>query len=271
MHKIIAIANQKGGVGKTTTCVNLASYLALMGKKVLAVDIDPQGNCSSGFGIDKTKVKYSTYSVLSGEVDAKAAIIPTLVKNLDIMPSNIDLAGAEVELVGVEDREKVLKKVLSPLRNSYDYILIDCPPSLALLTVNALTAANSILIPIQGEYYALEGLSQLMNTIRLAKKILNPQLEVEGVVLTMYDSRSRLVQNVTEEIYKFFGKKVFDSKIPRNIRLGEAPSYGLPVMLFEPKCVGSLAYKALAEEFLTRNNDTYKKITDLKILKYKAQ
>ena len=271
MHKIIAIANQKGGVGKTTTCVNLASYLALMGKRVLAVDIDPQGNCSSGFGIDKTKVKYSTYSVLSGEVDAKAAIIPTLVKNLDIMPSNIDLAGAEVELVGVEDREKVLKKVLSPLRNSYDYILIDCPPSLALLTVNALTAANSILIPIQGEYYALEGLSQLMNTIRLAKKILNPQLEVEGVVLTMYDSRSRLVQNVTEEIYKFFGKKVFDAKIPRNIRLGEAPSFGLPVMLFEPKCVGSLAYKALAEEFLARNNDTYKKITDLKILKYMAQ
>lgn len=173
--------------------------------------------------------------------------------------------------MGVEDREKVLKKVLSPLRNSYDYILIDCPPSLALLTVNALTAANSILIPIQGEYYALEGLSQLMNTIRLAKKILNPQLEVEGVVLTMYDSRSRLVQNVTEEIYKFFGKKVFDAKIPRNIRLGEAPSYGLPVMLFEPKCVGSLAYKALAEEFLTRNNDNFKKITDLKILKYKAQ
>ena len=209
--------------------------------------------------------------MLSGEVEAKTAIVPTLVKNLDIMPSNIDLAGAEVELVGVEDREKVLKKVLSPLRNSYDYILIDCPPSLALLTVNALTAANSILIPIQGEYYALEGLSQLMNTIRLAKKILNPQLEVEGVVLTMYDSRSRLVQNVTEEIYKFFGKKVFDAKIPRNIRLGEAPSYGLPVMLFEPKCVGSLAYKALAEEFLARNKDTYKKITDLKILKYKAQ
>ena len=271
MNKIIAIANQKGGVGKTTTCVNLASYLALMGKKVLAVDIDPQGNCSSGFGVDKTKVKYSTYNVLSGDTDAKNAIIPTLVKNLDIMPSNIDLAGAEVELVGVDEREKVLKKVLTPLRNNYDYILIDCPPSLALLTVNALTAANSILIPIQGEYYALEGLSQLMNTIRLAKKILNPQLEVEGVVLTMYDSRSRLVQNVTEEIYKFFGKKVFDAKIPRNIRLGEAPSFGLPVMLFEPKCVGSLAYKDLAEEFLTRNKDTYKKITDLKILKYKAQ
>ncbi len=270
MHKIIAIANQKGGVGKTTTCVNLASYLALMGKKVLAVDIDPQGNCSSGFGIDKTRVKYSTYSVLMGEVPAQQAIQPTVVKNLDIMPSNIDLAGAEVELVRAEDREKVLKKVLTPLRNVYDYILIDCPPSLALLTVNALTAANSILIPIQGEYYALEGLSQLMNTIRLARKILNPQLEVEGVVLTMYDGRSKLVQSVTEEIYKFFGQKVFAAKIPRNIRLGEAPSYGLPVMLYEPKCVGSMAYKALAEEFLERNKDTYKKITDLKILKHKA-
>lgn len=268
MSKIIAIANQKGGVGKTTTCVNLASYLALMGKKVLAVDIDPQGNCTSGFGIDKTKVRYSTYNVLSGDVDARAAIVPTVVKGLDLMPSNIDLAGAEVELVGVEEREKVAKKALSPLRNVYDYILIDCPPSLALLTVNALTAANTILIPIQGEYYALEGLSQLMNTIRLAKRMLNPQLDVEGVVLTMYDGRSRLVQNVTEEIYKFFGKKVFDTKIPRNVRLGEAPSYGLPVMLFEPKCLGSVAYKALAEEFLQRNNDTFKRITDLKLLKY---
>jgi chromosome partitioning protein len=215
-------------------------------------------------------VRYSTYSVLSGEVDAKTAIIPTVVNNLDILPSNIDLAGAEVELVSVEDREKVLKKTLSPLRNIYDYIFIDCPPSLALLTVNALTAADSILIPIQGEYYALEGLSQLMNTIKLAKKFLNPSLDVEGVVLTMYDNRSRLVQNVTEEIHKFFGKKVFATKIPRNIRLGEAPSFGLPVMLFEPKCVGSIAYKSLAEEFLTRNGDKYEKITDIKALKYKG-
>ena len=174
MQKIIAIANQKGGVGKTTTCVNLASYLALMGKRVLAVDIDPQGNCSSGFGVDKSQLRYSTYSVLSGEVDVKSAIIPTCVKGLDILPSNIDLAGAEVELVSIEDRERVLKKVLTPLRNTYDYILIDCPPSLALLTVNALTVANSILIPIQGEYYALEGLSQLMNTIKLAKNTSTP-------------------------------------------------------------------------------------------------
>ena len=270
MQKIIAIANQKGGVGKTTTCVNLSSYLALMGKRVLCVDIDPQGNCSSGFGIDKSTVKYSTYSILTGEVDAKTAIVPTGVKNLDIIPANIDLAGAEVELVSIEDREKVLKKMLTPLRNVYDYICIDCPPSLALLTVNALTAANSILIPIQGEFYALEGLSQLMNTIKLAKKYLNPTLEVEGVVLTMYDSRSRLVQNVTEEIHKFFGKKVFATKIPRNIRLGEAPSYGLPVMLFEPKCSGSIAYKALAEELLTRNGDTFNRITDLNSLRYRG-
>ena len=269
MQKIIAIANQKGGVGKTTTCVNLSSYLALMGKKVLVIDIDPQGNCSSGFGVDKTKIKYSTYHVLMGDVDIRTAIIPSVVKNLDILPSNIDLAGAEVELVSVEDREKVLKKALIPVLNNYDYILIDCPPSLALLTVNAITAAKSILIPIQGEYYALEGLSQLMNTIKLAKKHLNPSLEVEGVVLTMYDNRSRLVQNVTEEIHKFFGKKVFATKIPRNIRLGEAPSYGLPVMLFEPKCVGSLAYKALAEEFLTRNGEKFNKITDVKVLKKK--
>ncbi len=271
MQKIIAIANQKGGVGKTTTCVNLASYLALMGKRVLAIDIDPQGNCSSGFGVDKTQIKHSTYSVLMGEIDASHAIIPTVVKNLDILPSNIDLAGAEVELVSVDDREKVLKKVLTPLRNKYDYILIDCPPSLALLTVNALTAANSILIPIQGEYYALEGLSQLMNTIKLAKKFLNPALEVEGVVLTMYNKQSLLSQTVTDEILKFFGKKVFNVKIPRNVRLGEAPSYGLPVMLYEPKCVGSLAYKALTEEFLTRNNDKeFTPIEDLRSLKYKA-
>ncbi|MDR0425709.1 MAG: AAA family ATPase [Clostridiales bacterium] len=271
MTKIIAVANQKGGVGKTTTCVNLSAFLALMGKKVLAVDIDPQGNCSSGFGIDKSKLKASIYSVLAGDCAAGNAVIPTLIKNLEILPSNIDLAGAEVELVGLDERERVLKKALNPLRNVYDYILIDCPPSLGLLTVNALTAADAILIPIQGEFYALEGLSQLMNTIKLAKKHLNPALDVEGVVLTMYDQRSRLVQSVTEEIHKFFGKKVFHVRIPRNVRLGEAPSYGLPIALFEPKSTGSIAYKQLAEEFLARNNDNYTRLGDLGRLKYRGK
>lgn len=267
MSKIIAIANQKGGVGKTTTCVNLSSYLALMGKRVLIVDIDPQGNASSGLGIEKRKLKYSVYSVLVGDAEVSDAIIKTGVPNLDIIPSNIDLAGAEVELVRVENREYVLKNAINPLRNVYDYIFIDCPPSLALLTVNALTLSDSILIPIPGEFYALEGLSQLMNTIKLAKKVLNQTLEVEGVVLTMFDGRSNLVNSVADEILKFFGKKVFATRIPRNIRLGEAPSYGLPIMQFDPRSSGSLAYKSLAEELLRRNNDSFVPIKDMSSLK----
>ncbi|MDR2201782.1 MAG: AAA family ATPase [Clostridiales bacterium] len=270
MSKIIAVANQKGGVGKTTTCVNLSAYLAVMGKNVLVVDIDPQGNASSGLGVDKKRVTNSVYNVLVGDCEPAEALEKTTVERLDIMPSNIDLAGAEIELVDMSEREKVLKKVLTPLRGKYDYVLVDCPPSLGLLTVNALTAADSILIPIQGEFYALEGLSQLMNTIRLAKKILNPQLDVEGVVMTMFDGRSNLVTSVTDEILKFFGKKVFSVRIPRNIRLGEAPSYGIPIMQFDPKSTGSLAYKALAEELLERNNDPYKKITNLTALRIKV-
>ena len=270
MSKIVAIANQKGGVGKTTTCINLSAFLAFMGKKVLVVDIDPQGNASSGLGVDKKAVEYSVYNVLVGDCDPAAAIIGTTVKSLSIMPSNIDLAGAEIELVDMAEREKVLKKALSSLRNKYDYIMIDCPPSLALLTVNALTAADSILIPIQGEFFALEGLSQLMNTIKLAKKYLNPKLDVEGVVMTMYDGRSNLVQNVTDEILKFFGKKVFSVRIPRNVRLGEAPSYGLPIMQFEPRSTGSIAYRDLAEEFLMRNKDTFTKISDMNALKKRS-
>jgi chromosome partitioning protein len=271
MSKIIAIANQKGGVGKTTTCMNMATFAALMGKKVLAVDIDPQGNCSTGLGIEKKSLKSSVYTVMSGETEPKSAIIPTMVKNLDILPSNIDLAGAEVELVSVDDREKVLKGALNTLRNDYDYIFIDCPPSLGLLTVNALACADSILIPIQGEFFALEGLSQLLNTIKLAKKFLNPALALEGVVLTMYDGRSKLVQSVAEEIQKFFGNKVYNTKIPRNVRLGEAPSYGLPIALYEPRSLGSIAYKGLTEEFFIRNKVKYDKINDISKLKAKVR
>ena len=263
MSKIIAIANQKGGVGKTTTCMNVASFAALMGKKVLAVDIDPQGNCSTGLGIDKSNLKASVYTVLAGETDPKAAIVPTVVEGLDIIPSNIDLAGAEVELVAVEEREQVLKKALNSLRNDYDYIFIDCPPSLGLLTVNALASADSILIPIQGEFFALEGLSQLLNTIKLAKKFLNPSLSIEGVVLTMYDGRSKLVQSVADEILKFFGNKVFATKIPRNVRLGEAPSFGLPIAFYEPRSMGAIAYKGLTEELFIRNKVEYEKIEDM--------
>lgn len=270
MSKIIAVANQKGGVGKTTTCVNLASYIALMGKRVLIVDIDPQGNASSGMGVEKRNLTHSVYDVLVGDAEPSDATIATGVPGLSIIPSNIDLAGAEIDLVSMENREKVLKKVLSPLRNTYDYILIDCPPSLGLLTVNALSVADSILIPIPGEFYALEGLSQLMNTIKLAKKHLNPTLEVEGVVLTMFDGRSNLVNSVADEILKFFGKKVFATRIPRNVRLGEAPSYGLPIMQFDPKSSGSLAYKALAEELLKRNEDAFTPIKDLNKLRKKC-
>lgn len=269
MGKIIAFANQKGGVGKTTTCINVAAYMAAMGKKVLVVDMDPQGNASSGVGIEKSNQLKTIYNVIDKDAFIDEVIIQTAIDGLDIIPATVDLAGAEIDLVQMQSREHVVKNILDKVRKYYDYIVIDCPPSLGLLTVNALTASDSIIIPIQCEFFALEGLSQLMNTIKLAKKFLNPALEVEGVVLTMYDNRSRLVQNVTEEIHKFFGKKVFSTKIPRNIRLGEAPSYGLPVMLFEPKCVGSLAYKALAEEFLTRNGEKFNKITDVKVLKKK--
>jgi chromosome partitioning protein len=265
MGKIIAFANQKGGVGKTTTCVNLSAYLAAMGKKVLLVDMDPQGNATSGVGIDKAKDLKSIYNVVIGEKTVEEVVKRTNIDNLDIIPSELSLAGAEIELVQMDNRENVVKNILSRLKNTYDYIAIDCPPSLGLLTVNALTASNSIVIPIQCEFYALEGLSQLMNTIRLVKKKLNTAITIEGVVLTMRDARSNLINEVSNEIRKFFGSKVFDVAIPRNIRLAEAPSHGQAILTYEPRSKGAKAYLELAQEFLERNNDKPENIIDNKI------
>jgi len=252
MGKIIAFSNQKGGVGKTTTCVNMSAYLATKGKKVLIVDLDPQGNATTGLGFAKSEVKNSVYSTMIDEMPIANAVTKTAIDGLDILPSNIDLAGAEVELVYVKDREHVLKKVLEQAKNSYDYITIDCPPSLGLLTINALAAADTVIIPIQSEYYALEGLSQLMNTIKLVVKHLNESLKIEGVVLTMADNRAIISRQISEEIKKFFGKRVYSTAIPRNIRLAEAPSHGVPIMLHDTRCSGAKAYLALTEEFLER-------------------
>lgn len=262
MGKIIAFTNQKGGVGKTTTCINLATYIAIMGKKVLIVDMDPQGNATSGVGIEKKSSLKTIYNVIDGDCNIKEAILETEIENLDIVPASVDLAGAEIELVQMASREKIVKNILTQIAEDYDYIFIDCPPSLGLLTVNALTASNSIIIPIQCEFFALEGLSQLMNTIRLIKRHLNPDLDVEGVILTMKDNRSNLIAEVSAEIVKFFGKKVFDTFIPRNIRLAEAPSHGKPIATYDASSKGANAYLSLAEEVLNRNNDfDYKKIT----------
>ncbi len=261
MGKIVAFANQKGGVGKTTTCINIAAYLAAMGKKVLVVDMDPQGNATSGLGIDKVEDLKTLYDAISGENDVASVVKTTVVKGLDIIPATVDLAGSEIELVQMDSREKVVRNILNNLRNSYDYIMIDCPPSLGLLTVNALTASDTVAIPIQCEFFALEGLSQLMNTIKLVRKHLNPTIDVEGVILTMKDSRSNLVAQVSQEIRRFFGQKVYETAIPRNIRLAEAPSHGEPIMIYDARSKGALAYLALTEEFLHRNKDSYKKIT----------
>ena len=252
MGKIVSYSNQKGGVGKTTTCVNMAAFLASFGKKVLLVDIDPQGNATTGLGFSKSSLKKSVYNVLIDDEKAEDNILKTELEGLDILPSNIDLAGAEVELVYKKSREKVLKKALSELREKYDFVMIDCPPSLGLLTINALAASDSVIIPIQSEYYALEGLSQLMNSISLVKQHLNPALDVDGVVLTMYDSRSLISKQIAEEIRKFFTKRLFEIVVPRNIRLVEASSYGKPIMMHDPKCTGARAYKALTQEYLDR-------------------
>lgn len=250
MGRIIAIANQKGGVGKTTTAVNLSACLALVGEKVLAIDIDPQGNATSGLGIDRKKVSGSIYDVLINDIPVETVVYPTRVEGLSVIPATIDLAGAEIELVPAISRENKLKKALGPLRDEYDFIIIDCPPSLGLLTINALTAADSLLIPIQCEYYALEGLSQLMNTFKLVQNHLNPSLSIEGVLLTMFDGRTNLAIQVVEEVKRFFRGKVYRTIVARNVRLSEAPSHGLPINLYDPKSKGAESYAELAKEVI---------------------
>lgn len=258
MSKVIAVANQKGGVGKTTTAVNLSSCIANKGKEVLLIDIDPQGNATSGLGIDKKMIKRSIYDVIINEEDINNCILQTIVKNLYVCPSNIQLAGAEVELVSVISRETRLKAAIRDIREKYDFIFIDCPPSLGLLTINSLAAADTILVPIQCEYYALEGLSQLMNTVRLVQKHLNEKLDVEGVVLTMFDARTNLSIQVVEEVKKYFKNKVYRTIIPRNVRLSEAPSYGLPIIMYDPKSKGAEYYNELAQEVIEYSEEVNK-------------
>ena len=255
MAKTVAILNQKGGVGKTTTAVNLAACLGHLGQRVLLADIDPQGNSTSGFGIDKRGAKLSSYEVLTGKCGAAEAIVHTAFKNVDVLPANMNLAGAELEIIDVKNRERLLKNALVPLWDNYDYIFLDCPPSLGLITLNALTAADTFLVPIQCEYYALEGLSQLMATVRQIKRLYNPYIELEGVLLTMFDGRLNLTQQVVREVKKFFPKKVFAATIPRNVRLSEAPSFGQPVLYYDKGSKGAAGYLALAEEFLEKQSD----------------
>lgn len=248
MGRVIAVANQKGGVGKTTTVINVSAYLADAGKRVLAVDVDPQGNTTTGLGIDKTLVDVSIYDVLLGEQPIMSALIPTDVVGLHLIPATLDLAGAEVELARMEGRESLLKTRLAPIRSRYDYVFIDCPPSLGLLTLNALTAADTVMIPIQCEFFALEGLSQLISTVELVRQRLNPQLALEGVVLTMFDGRTNLATQVAEEVRSHFSEKVYQAVIPRTVRLSEAPSHGLPILRYDPRSRGAEGYRQLAEE-----------------------
>ena len=255
MGRIIAIANQKGGVGKTTTSINLSSCIAAKGKKVLVVDIDPQGNTTSGYGIEKNDLDNTIYELMLGDCSIEDCIIKDVIENISILPSNVNLAAAEIELIGVDKKEYILKNEIDWVKDRYDYIIIDCPPSLSLLTVDAMTTADSVLVPIQCEYYALEGLSQLIHTVNLVKERLNPNLEMEGVVFTMYDSRTNLSAQVVENVKSHLNQKVYRTVIPRNIRLAEAPSYGQPINIYDPKSAGAESYLALAEEVIDRKGE----------------
>ena len=255
MGRIIAVANQKGGVGKSTTAINLSACLAEKGKKVLAIDMDPQGNTTSGFGVDKNGIENTLYELLLGEAETKDTIVKDVVENLDLIPSNINLSGAEIELVGIDDKEFILKGITDKLRRKYDYIILDCPPSLNMLTINALTAATSVLVPIQCEYYALEGLSQLIHTIDLVKERLNKRLKMEGVVFTMYDTRTNLSLQVVENVKENLNQNIYKTIIPRNVRLAEAPSYGQPINIYDPRSAGAESYRLLAEEVLNREDN----------------
>jgi len=252
MGKIVAVFNQKGGVGKTTTCVNMAAALGLKGKKTLLIDVDPQGNSTSGVGINKSEVEYSTYDMLIGEVSAREILVETEFKNLFLLPADMNLAGAELELAQMENRNRILKKAIATLVVEYDYIVIDCPPSLGLLSINALVAADTLIVPLQCEYYALEGLSQLVNTVRTVKREYNPSLELEGVLFTMYDSRLKLTQQVVDEVNKYFPNKPYKTMIPRSVKIAEAPSFGEPVVYYEKYSKASFAYKKFADEFLKK-------------------
>ncbi len=252
MNRIIAVANQKGGVGKTTTAINLSAALADMNKKVLTIDIDPQGNTTSGFGIEKEGLEKTIYELMLGEVSIEECIFYDVFPNLSLLPSNVNLAATEIELIGVDDKEYVLKKQVDKIKDDYDFIIIDCPPSLSMLTINAMTTANTVLVPIQCEYYALEGLSQLLHTVNLVRERLNPILEMEGVVFTMYDARTNLSLQVVENVKTNLNQTIYKTIIPRNIRLAEAPSHGLPINVYDPKSAGAESYQLLAEEVINR-------------------